>query len=255
MAEWNDRSVRVGTAPAYAVDAGLRAYMLRVYNYMALGVALTGLAALLTVNFAATGEPTGLQIGRDLYLTSFGQALYLSPLKWVVMLAPLGFVFFLGARLHAMSVAGAQIAFWAFAALMGVSLSSILLVYTGESIARTFFVTAASFGLLSLWGYTTKRDLSGWGSFLFIGVIGIFLASLVNLFWPAPGLTFAISIIGVLLFAALTAYDTQRIKEMYVTGMDGAVAAKTAIMGALQLYLDFINMFMFLLRLMGSQRN
>jgi FtsH-binding integral membrane protein len=255
MAEWNDRSVQVGSAPAYAVDAGLRAYMLRVYNYMALGVGLTGVAALVISNFAATHDPTAVQIGRDLYLTDFGRALYLSPLKWVVMFAPLGFVFFLSARLHAMSISAAQIAFWAFAALMGVSLSSILLVYTGESIARTFFVTAASFGALSLWGYTTKRDLTGMGSFLFIGLIGIILASLVNLFWPAPGLSFAISVIGVLIFAGLTAYDTQKIKEMYISGMDSAVAGKTAIMGALKLYLDFINMFVFLLQLFGSRRN
>jgi uncharacterized protein len=255
MAEWNDRSVRVGSDAAYAVDAGLRAYMLRVYNYMALGVALTGLAALLTANLAATAEPTTVRIAQDLYLTSFGQALYLSPLKWVVMLAPLGFVFFLGARMQAMSVSGAQIAFWAFAAMMGISISSILLVYTGESIARVFFISAASFGALSLWGYTTKRDLSGWGSFLFIGLIGIILASVVNMFWPAPGLSFAISIIGVLIFAGLTAYDTQRIKEMYSVGMDGAAASKTAIMGALRLYLDFINMFLMLLRLLGSQRS
>lgn len=254
MAEWNEKSVRVGSAPAYAVDAGLRAYMLQVYNYMALGVALTGFAALLTANLATTSEPNAFRVATDLYLTPLGQALYTSPLQWVVMLAPLAFVFFLGFKVRTMSVSAAQIAFWSFAAIMGISISSILLVYTGASVARVFFISAAAFGALSLWGYTTKKDLSGWGSFLFIGVIGLILASLVNLFWPAPGLSFAISIIGVLIFAGLTAYDTQRIKEMYDPAMDGSVAAKTAIMGALALYLDFINMFLFLLRLMGSNR-
>jgi FtsH-binding integral membrane protein len=254
MADWNDRTVRIGTG-AEAIDAGLRSYMLGVYNYMALGVALTGLVAYVFAQMAVTTEPNALRIAHDLYLTDLGRAVYLSPLKWVVMLAPLGFVFFLSARIHAMSAAATQLTFWVFAAAMGLSLSSIFLVYAGESIARTFFVTAASFGAMSLWGYTTKRDLSGMGSFLFMGVIGLILASLVNMFWPAPGLTFAISVIGVLLFAGLTAFDTQRIKEMYVASMDRTAMIKTSVMGALNLYLDFINMFMFLLRFMGSSRN
>jgi FtsH-binding integral membrane protein len=238
MAEWNDRSVRVGSAPAYAVDAGLRAYMLRVYNYMGLGLGLTGIVAL----FVASTP-------------SIQQAIFGTPLAWVVMLAPLGIVLALSFGVQRMSAQTAQILFWVYAAVMGLSLSSIFLVYSGASIARTFFVTAASFGALSLWGYTTKRDLTGMGSFLFIGLIGIIIASLVNMFWPAPGLTFAISVIGVLVFAGLTAYDTQRIKEMYVGGMDGTAAQKSAIMGALTLYLDFINLFLMLLRFMGSSRN
>ena len=254
MADWNDRSVRVGTG-TQAIDAGLRAYMLGVYNYMALGVALTGLAAYAIAHFAATSDPTGVQIGRDLFLTDFGRALYLSPLRWVVMLAPLGFVFFISAGVQRMSASAAQLSFWAFAALMGVSLSSILLVYTGDSIARTFFISAASFGALSIWGYTTRRDLTGMGSFLFMGLIGIILASLVNMFWPAPGLSFAISVIGVIVFAGLTAYDTQQIKEMYVGGMDRTATVKTSVMGALRLYLDFINLFLMLLRFMGNSRN
>jgi FtsH-binding integral membrane protein len=238
MAEWNDRSVRVGTAPAYAVDAGLRAYMLRVYNYMAMGLGLTGVVAL----FVASNQ-------------AVQHAIFGTPLVWLVMFAPLGIVLALSFGVQRMSAQTAQILFWVYAGVMGLSLASIFLIYSHASIARTFFVTAAAFGGLSLWGYTTKRDLTGMGSFLFIGLIGIILASLVNVFWPAPGLTFAISIIGVLIFAGLTAYDTQRIKEMYVSGMDGAAATKSAVMGALRLYLDFINLFLFLLRFMGSQRN
>ena len=228
-----------------AVDAGLRSYMLGVYNYMAAGVALTGIAAYLTYMMA---------IGADGQLTPFGQALYNSPLKWVVMLAPLGFVFFLSFRIEQMSVSTAQMTFWAFAAVMGVSLSSIFLVFTGQSITQIFFVTAATFGALSLWGYTTKRDISGWGSFLFMGLVGIVIASVVNLFLQSSGLQFAVSVIGVLVFAGLTAYDTQRIKDgYYMVAGSAELAAKTAIMGALSLYLDFINMFMMLLNLFGQR--
>jgi FtsH-binding integral membrane protein len=227
-----------------AVDEGLRSYMLGVYNYMAAGVALTGIAAYLTYSLAVSGGE----------LTSFGQALYNSPLKWVVMLAPLGFVFFLSFRIEQMSVSAAQATFWLFAAVMGVSLSSIFLVFTGQSITQIFFITAATFGALSLWGYTTKRDISGWGSFLFMGLVGIILASLVNLFLQSSGLQFAISVIGVLVFAGLTAYDTQRIKDTYFQVAGSAeLAAKSAIMGALSLYLDFINMFMMLLNLFGQR--
>ena len=228
-----------------ALDEGLRAYMLGVYNYMAAGVALTGVTAYLTSMLAGGSIET---------LTPFGQALYMSPLKWVVMLAPLGFVFFLSFRVEKMSVSAAQATFWLFAAVMGVSLSSIFLVFTNTSIAQIFFVTAATFGALSLWGYTTKRDISGWGSFLFMGLVGIILASIVNIFLQSTGLQFAVSVIGVLVFAGLTAYDTQRIKDGYTMVAGNAeLAAKSAIMGALSLYLDFINMFMMLLNLFGNR--
>jgi FtsH-binding integral membrane protein len=183
------------------------------------------------------------------------QALYVSPLKWVIMLAPLAFVFGLSAMVHRMQPATARLVFLAFAAVMGLSMSSIFLVFTGTSIARTFFITAASFGALSLWGYTTKRDLSGWGSFLFMGLIGIILAMIVNLFLGSTALQFAISVIGVLIFAGLTAYDTQRLKNTYAYVAGDAVAAgRASIIGALQLYLDFINLFMFLLQFMGQSR-
>jgi FtsH-binding integral membrane protein len=234
----------MGARAGYAVDEGLRSYMLGVYNYMAGGVALTGIVAYLTYAMAV----------QDGALTPFGQTLYTSPLKWVVMLAPLGFVMFLGFRIQQMSIAAAQGAFWLFAAVMGVSLSSIFLVFTGQSIAQIFFITAASFGALSLWGYTTKRDLSGWGSFLFMGVVGIVIAALVNLFLQSSALMFAISVIGVLVFAGLTAYDTQRIKDgYYMVAGSAELVAKSAIMGALSLYLDFINMFIMLLNLFGSR--
>ena len=248
MAQFDNRYAQSPTAAraGVAVDEGLRSYMLGVYNYMAAGVALTGVAAYLTFMFA-------VQNGA---LTPFGQAIYTSPLRWVVMLAPLGFVLYLGFRLQQMSVGAAQIAFWAFAAVMGVSLSSIFLVFTGQSITQIFFITAATFGALSLWGYTTKRDISGWGSFLFMGLVGIILASLVNIFLQSSGMQFAISVIGVLVFAGLTAYDTQRIKDGYLMVRGDAVAiAKSAIMGALSLYLDFINMFLMLLQLFGDRRN
>ena len=247
MADYRDNPLRSGTITGQAagaeIDQGLRAYMLRVYNYMALALAVTGVAALGTFNLAVS----------DGQLTSLGVALYTSPLKWVVMLAPLALVFFLGFRINKMSVQAAQTTFWAYSALDGLSLSTIFLVYTGESIVRTFFITAASFGALSLWGYTTKRDLSGMGSFLFMGLIGIILASLVNLFLGSSALQFAISVIGVLVFAGLTAYDTQQIKEMYYEGDGALVAGRKAIMGALRLYLDFINMFMFLLQFLGNR--
>lgn len=238
------------TQQGVAVDEGLRSYMLTVYNYMAAGVALTGVVAYLLFTQAVVVDPaTGAKA-----LTSFGQTLYASPLKWVIMLAPLGFVFFLSFRVYKMSVGAAQISFWLFAAAMGASLSSIFLIYTGESIVRVFFITAAAFGGLSLYGYTTKRDLSGWGSFLVMGLIGVIIAMLVNIFLQSSALQFAISVIGVLVFAGLTAYDTQRIKDGYFEVAGNAeLAAKAAIMGALSLYLDFINMFMMLLQLFGSR--
>jgi FtsH-binding integral membrane protein len=252
MAQIDNRYAQAGTAArtGVVVDEGLRAYMLRVYNYMAAGVALTGVVAYMTWSAAVSSQgPTG---GKA--LTQFGQLIYLSPLRWVIMLAPLAFVLFLSFRVYKMSVAGAQLAFWLFAGAMGLSLSSIFLVYTGQSISQVFFVTAASFGALSLYGYTTKRDLSGWGSFLIMGLFGIIIAALVNLFLQSSALQFAISVIGVLVFAGLTAYDTQRIKDGYYEVMGNATAlTKGAIMGALSLYLDFINMFVMLLQLFGNR--
>lgn len=249
MANFDQNRMQTGVgAHDSAIDQGLRSYMLSVYNYMAGGLALTGVIAYLAFSAAVT------QTGAGLELTSTGLALYSSPLKWVVMLAPLGLVFFLSARINKMSVAGAQISFWLFAGLMGLSLSSIFLLYTQNSITQVFFVTAAAFGGLSLYGYTTKRDLSGMGSFLIMGVIGILVAMVVNIFLQSSALQFAVSVIGVLVFAGLTAYDTQRIKEMYFEGDGVATASKKAIMGALSLYLNFINMFMFLLQLFGDRR-
>ncbi|MBH0237926.1 Bax inhibitor-1/YccA family protein [Methylobrevis albus] len=240
----------VSRAGAGEIDAGLRAYMLRVYNYMAIGLALTGIAAYGAFNAAVATDPATGALG----LTEFGALLYTSPLRWVVMLAPLAAVFFLSFRIEKMSVAAAQITFWVYAGLVGLSLSSIFLVYTGQSITQVFFITAASFGALSLFGYTTKRDLSGWGSFLFMGLIGIIIASIVNIFLASSALAFAVSVIGVLVFAGLTAYDTQQIKEMYYASDDEATAGRKAIMGALRLYLDFINMFIMLLQLFGDRR-
>jgi len=251
MAQLDSRFPQPGTVArgGVAVDEGLRAYMLGVYNYMAGGIALTGLVAYL-VSTLAVAERVGGQIA----FTPFGQALYQAPLSFVVMLAPLAFVFYLSFRVQQMSIGAAQVAFWLFAAVMGLSLSSIFLVYTHQSIAQVFFVTAAAFAGLSLYGYTTRKDLSGWGSFLVMGVIGIVIAALVNYFLQSTALQFAISVVGVLVFAGLTAYDTQRIKETYFELRGNAeLVAKSAIMGALSLYLDFINMFVSLLQLFGNR--
>jgi FtsH-binding integral membrane protein len=257
MADLRNYQMRAaaGTRVDTGIDEGLRAYMIKVYNLMALGLAITGVAALGTVWFATTGDPSAAvaTLPNGKLLTAFGAALYGSPLRWVVMLAPLGLVFFLSARVHTMSLSAAQTTFWIFAALMGMSLSSIFLVYTTASITQTFFITAASFGALSLFGYTTKRDLTGWGSFLIMGVFGLIIAMLVNIFLASPALQFAISAIGVLIFAGLTAYDTQKIKEMYFEGDEVLVAGRKAIMGALTLYLDFINLFTFLLSFLGNR--
>ncbi|MTI43430.1 hypothetical protein JM93_03850 [Roseibium hamelinense] len=244
-----------GTRAEAGIDEGLRAYMLGVYNYMTFGLALTGLFALGTFMLATTQDPSAAaaQFGNGMMLTSLGAALYGSPLKWVVMLAPLGMVMWLSFRIQSMSASTARTMFLIYAAVMGVSLSSIFLVYTGGSIARVFFITAAAFGALSLFGYTTKKDLSGWGSFLFMGLIGIVLASIVNIFLGSSALQFAISVIGVLVFAGLTAYDTQQIKEMYYEGDGHEIATKKSVMGALRLYLDFINMFLMLLQLFGNR--
>ncbi|HEY4135557.1 MAG TPA: Bax inhibitor-1/YccA family protein [Alphaproteobacteria bacterium] len=225
-------------AQAADIDVGLRAYMLQVYNYMASGIALTGIVAYLTAS-----SPAMLQ------------AIFGTPLQWVVMLAPIGFVLFFSIRLQHMKASTAQAVFWVFAAAMGLSLASIFVVYTGESIARVFFITAGTFGAMSLYGYTTKRDLSRMGSFLMMGLIGVVIASLVNIFIQSSALQFAVSIIGVLVFVGLTAYDTQSIKEMYWEADDEETHKKKSIMGALRLYLDFINLFILLMQLFGNRRN
>ena len=248
MADLRNYQSRVTGAQGRAdvsIDQGLRAYMLRVYNLMALGLAITGLAAWGAFSFAVT--PDG-------QLTQFGYLMFQSGLRWVVIFAPLALVFFLSFRINSMSVPAAQTTFWVYAALVGLSLSVLFLVYTQTSIVRTFFITAAAFGGLSLYGYTTKRDLSAMGSFLIMGVFGVIIASLVNLFLASSALQFAISVIGVLVFAGLTAYDTQKIKEMYYEGDAEVVAGRKAIMGALRLYLDFINLFMFLVQFLGDRR-
>ena len=230
-----DPRVAHGQVAVDRIDEGLRSYMLSVYNYMGLGLVITGLVAYIVGTTPALYQP-----------------IMMSPLKWVVMLAPLGFVMFFSFRIEKMSVSSAQLAFWAFAALMGLSLSTVFVAFTGASVARVFFITAASFGALSLYGYTTKRDLSGMGSFLFMGLVGIIIASIVNWFLASSALQFAISVIGLLVFAGLTAYDTQQIKEMYYELDNSDVMGRKAIMGALRLYLDFINMFMFLLHFFGG---
>ena len=232
------------------IDQGLRAYMLKVYNYMASGVLLTGVIALIFFKLAvvtgASGEITGL--------TNFGSTIYTSGLKWVIMLAPLGVVFYMSFNIAKMTSAKAQSTFWVFAALMGASLSSIFLMYTGESITRVFFITAGTFGAMSIYGYTTKRDLTKLGSFLMMGLFGIIIASIVNIFMKSSMMYFVISILGVLIFVGLTAYDTQKIKNMYLVSDSGELMGKKAVMGALTLYLDFINLFIMLLRLFGQRR-
>ncbi len=256
MAEFDRRLDRASASTrSDVIDEGLRSYMLRVYNYMAIGLAITGLAAVGGYLMSITADPAGAvaRLPNGVFLTQFGYYLFSSPLKWVVMLAPLGLVFLLSARIQKMSVSAAQLTFWIFAGLMGLSLSSIFMIYTHTSIGHVFFITAVSFGALSLFGYTTKKDISGWGSFLFMGLIGIIIASVVNLFIGSSALQFAVSVIGVLVFAGLTAYDTQQIKEMYFAQDDGTVAGRKAVMGALRLYLDFINLFLMLLSLFGNR--
>ncbi|MFM9977143.1 MAG: Bax inhibitor-1/YccA family protein [Sphingomonadaceae bacterium] len=241
MANWSDPRMTAGAAAASvgtrdaAYDAGLRSYMLSVYNYMASAVLLTGIVAML---FASSG---------------LAAQVLSTPLRWVIMLAPLGFVMVLSFGINRLSTAAAQGVFWAFAVVMGLSMASIFLVYTGESIAFTFFSTAAAFAGLSLYGYTTKKDLSGFGTFLIMGVVGLLVAMIINIFVQSTVMNLVISALGVLIFAGLTAYDTQRIKSMYahVAGTD--MLGKTVIMGALSLYLDFINMFQFLLSFLGQR--
>jgi uncharacterized protein len=242
-------------AEAAVIDEGLRAYMLRIYNYMVLGLAITGFAALGVYMLSVTTDPAlAVAKVRSIMLTQIGYVLFVSPVKWAVILAPLALVFFLSFRIQNMRPATAQITFWIYAALVGVSLASIFLIYTHSSITRVFFITAASFGALSLWGYTTQRDLSGMGSFLIMGLFGIIIASLVNIFLASTMMQFIISVVGVLVFAGLTAYDTQRLKSEYVYGaMEGEVMERSAIMGALTLYLDFLNLFTMLLSLLGNR--
>jgi uncharacterized protein len=239
-----------------AVDEGLRAYMLQIYNYMVLGLAITGAAALATYMLSVTTDPTvaALKLRDGLMLTALGKALFVSPLKWVVIFAPLALVFLLSFGIERMRPAAAQFVFWIYAALVGVSLASIFMVFTHTSIVRVFFITAASFGALSLWGYTTQRDLTGMGSFLLMGLFGIILASIVNIFMASSMLQFIISVVGVLVFAGLTAWDTQRLKAEYLYGaMDGETAERSSILGALSLYLNFINLFTLLLQLLGQR--
>ncbi|WP_041392147.1 Bax inhibitor-1/YccA family protein [Sphingobium sp. SYK-6] len=244
MANWPDpRTTSAGfggvstRADDAAFDAGLRSYMLSIYNYMASGVLVTGIVALL---FAQSGFAAQILLGPG-------------PFKYLLMFAPLGFVMVLSFGINRLQTGTAQMLYWAYCVVMGLSMASIFLVYTGESIAQTFFATAAAFAGLSLYGYTTKRDLSGFGTFLIMGVVGILVASVINLFLQSSALGLVVSILGVLIFAGLTAYDTQRLKSMYsyVAGTD--MMGKAVIMGALSLYLDFVNMFMFLLRFMGSR--
>jgi hypothetical protein len=242
MANWQDpQTTGVHTAatvgvPRAARDVGLRSYMLSVYNYMASGVLLTGIVALLFAN------------------SGFAAQVMATPLRWLIVLAPLGFVMAMSFGLQRLSTGTLQTLFWAFAVSMGLSLSTVFLVYTGMSIAQTFFAVSAGFLGLSLYGYTTKRDLSGLGTFLIMGVVGLFVAMLINLFLQSPAMMLVISVIGVLLFAALTAYDTQKIKSMYAYVAGSDMQGKVVIMGALNLYLDFVNMFLFLLQFMGNRR-
>ena len=242
MANWSDPrataanpATRAGVAEA-AFDAGLRSYMLSIYNYMASGVLLTGIVAMA---FASSG---------------MAEQVLATPLRWVVMLAPLAFVMVISFGINKLSTFAAQALFWAFAVAMGLSMSSIFLIYTGTSIATTFFATAAAFASLSLWGYTTKKDLSGFGTFLIMGVVGLIIASLINIFLQSSVMNLIISAIGVLLFAGLTAYDTQKIKSMYAYYAGTDFVGKSVVMGALTLYLDFINMFTFLLQFLGDRR-
>ena len=243
MAYDYDRNVR-SKATSTEIDLGLKAYMNKVYSFMAVGLGLTGVIAHLTSTMAFDFKTNTM--------TAFGNLIYGSPLAFIIMLAPLGFIIALNMGISKMKESTVQILFWTFAAAMGLSLSSIFIQYTGESIARVFFISAGAFGALSLYGYTTKKDLTGWGSFLFIGLIGILIASVVNIFVASSALQFGISVIGVLVFAGLTAYDTQRIKAMYYDGY--GEEGKKAIMGALTLYLDFINLFIMLIQLFGQRR-
>ena len=247
--DFNQRSFTKSVDQA-AIDEGLRAYMLKVYNYMTIGLLLTGFIAY----FFGKASIVTNEMGQIVGVTQLGALLFGSPLKWVVMLAPLGFVFYLSARINKMSVSAAQITFWVFSAIMGLSLASLFIEFTQTSIARVFFITSGTFAAMSLYGYTTKRDLTKLGSFLMMGLIGIIIASLVNIFLKSAMMYFVVSILGVLIFVGLTAYDTQKIKNMYSASDTIEISGKKAIMGALTLYLDFINLFIMLLRLFGQRR-
>jgi len=250
--EFNKQNIQSKTksVETHIIDEGLRSYMLKVYNYMASGILITGFISLILFKFSVVTSTDGTISG----LTSLGNMLYNSALMWVVMLAPLGVVFYMSFGIKKMSAAKAQGTFWIFAALMGASLSSIFLIYTGASITRVFFITAGTFGAMSIYGYTTKKDLTKLGSFLMMGLFGIIIASIVNIFMKSTMMYYVISIIGVLIFVGLTAYDTQKIKNMYLVSDSGEMMGKKAVMGALTLYLDFINLFIMLLRLFGQRR-
>jgi len=258
----------VSRAEAAAIDAGLRAYMIRVYNYMAFGLAITAVAALAIYVLSVTddvgsaakvlrgGTESSARIAGNLYLTPLGYALFVSPLKWAIILAPLALVFGMSFGIERLRPAIAQLLFWIYAALIGVSLGSVFMIYTHTSVVRVFLITAASFGALSLWGYTTRQDLTGMGSFLVMGLFGIIIAGLVNMFLASSALQWVISVVGVLVFGGLTAWDTQRLKNEYIYGaMDGDTGERTAIMGALSLYLNFINLFTMLLQLLGERED
>lgn len=239
MSNFNNQNASfASTASRTTYDVGLRAYMVKVYNFMSVALAISGIVAFLT-----SSSPQLMQL-------IFG-----TPLSWIVMLAPLGFVFFFSAKLHSVTGEKAKNYLWIFSALMGLSLSTIFVAYTGTSIARVFFISASTFGAMSLYGYTTKKDLTGMGSFLFMGLIGLIIASLVNLFLRSSALEFALSFIGTLIFIGLTAYDTQKIKQMYYySSGDSDFTTKLAVSGALNLYMDFINLFLMMLRLFGDRK-
>jgi uncharacterized protein len=258
----------VSRAEADAIDAGLRAHLLSIYNYMGLGLAVTAVAALGIYAISVTddvtaaakvvrgGAESSARLAGNLYLTPVGYALFASPLKWAIILAPLALVFGLNFGIERLRPAVAQLLFWLYAALIGVSLGSVFMIYTHTSVARVFFITAASFGALSLWGYTTRRDLTGIGPFLLMGLFGIIIAGLVNLFLASSALHWVVSAVGVVLFSGLTLWDTQRLKKEYIYGaMDGDTAERTAIMGALSLYLDFVNLFTVLVQLFGERED
>ena len=250
--EFNKQNIQSKTTSTevHIIDEGLRAYMLKVYNYMASGILITGFISLILFKMSVVTTVDGSIAG----LTGLGNVLYNSALMGVVMLAPLGVVFYMSFGIKKMSAAKAQGTFWVFAALMGASLSSIFLIYTGASITRVFFITSGTFGAMSIYGYTTKKDLTKLGSFLMMGLFGIIIASIVNMFMKSTMMYYVISIIGVLVFVGLTAYDTQKIKNMYLASDSGEIMGKKAVMGALTLYLDFINLFIMLLRLFGQRR-
>jgi len=247
--DFNQRSF-TRTADQGVIDEGLRAYMLKVYNYMTTGLLITGLIAYFFGKASIVTNSNGELLG----VTSLGNMLFNSPLMWVVALAPLGMMFFFTYRINRMSLSTAQITFWVFATLMGLSMASLFIMYTGASITRVFFICSATFAAMSLYGYTTKRDLTALGGFLMMGVIGLIIANIVNWFLQSPALYYAASFIGVLIFVGLTAYDTQKIKNMYYEGDSDNLSGKKAIMGALTLYMDFILLFIYLLRIFGQRR-